>query len=219
MKQIRLTEKKMYEFIGQNVGEEVLPIIKFLKNKKNISEFKIAEKTRTEVNAVRNVLYRLQNYNLVSYYRKKDREKGWYISYWTFNKQKVHDVLKNLHSTKLEKFQTRLVAEEANLGNFYLCPNACIRVGFERAVDLEYRCPECGSILNHQDNTKTIGFLKEQINRLQTNGLAASITPLQKPVPNGNGQAVKKEDKKIARKDAAMPAKKTVKASGKKKKK
>ncbi|MBI2107756.1 hypothetical protein HYU10_01210 [Candidatus Woesearchaeota archaeon] len=215
---MKLTEDKVYDTIREVVGEDTIDIIKYLKDKKNISDFKIAEEVDRDIHEIRNILYRLYNHNLVSYYRKKDRQKGWYISYWTFNKQKVHDVLKNLHSTKLEKFQTRLVAEEANLGNFYLCPNACIRVGFERAVDLEYRCPECGSILNHQDNTKTIGFLKEQINRLQTNGLAASITPLQKPVPNGNGHAVKKEDKKIARKAAAKPVKKAVKASVKKKK-
>ncbi|MBI2659473.1 hypothetical protein HYX05_05240, partial [Candidatus Woesearchaeota archaeon] len=38
------------------------------------------------------------------------------------------------------------------------------------AVDLEYRCPECGNILNHQDNAKTIDFLRTKIKELQLNG-------------------------------------------------
>jgi len=64
------------------------------------------------------------------------------------------------------------IFKAGQFGNFYLCPNACVRVGFEKAVDLEYRCPECGSILNHQDNTKTIDFLKTKIKELQMNGSA-----------------------------------------------
>lgn len=209
---MKLTEDKIYDTIREVIGEDSVAVIKYLRDKKNISDFKIAEDVDRDIHEIRNILYRLYNHNLVSYYRKKDRQKGWYISYWTFNRQKVHDVLKSLYFSKLDKFQQRLKAEEANVGNFYLCPNACIRVGFEKAFDLEYRCPECGNILSHQDNSKTINFLKEQIKRLQTNGLAASITP--SPIPNGNGHVVKKENKKTAKK----AAKKAIKDSGKKRK-
>ncbi len=215
---MKLTEDKIYDTVREVVGEDTIPVIRYLKDKKNISDFKIAEDVDKDIHEIRNILYRLYNHNLVSYYRKKDRQKGWYISYWTFNRQKVHDVLKNLHSTKLDKFSARLKVEEEHIGNFYLCPNACIRVGFERAVDLEYRCPECGSVLNHQDNTKTIDFLRQQIDRLQTNGLAASITPSPNPAPiKENGHAVKKESKKAVKtaKSPAKAAKKKV--SGKKK--
>lgn len=216
MIKMKLTEDKIYDTIREVIGEDSLAVIKYLKDKKNISDFKIAEDVDRDIHEIRNILYRLYNHNLVSYYRKKDRQKGWYISYWTFNKQKVHDVLKSLYSSKLDKFHQRLKAEEANIGNFYLCPNACIRVGFEKAFDLEYRCPECGNILSHQDNSKTIDFLREQIKRLQTNGLSASITPVLKPaVPNGNGHAVKKADKKEAKKASSMPKKR--KAAKKKK--
>ena len=79
--------------------------------------------------------------------------------------------MKNLHFSKIEKFTERLKVEEANRGNFYLCPNACVRANFDKATDVEFKCPECGVLLNHQDNEKTIEFLQSKINELHaTNG-------------------------------------------------
>ena len=170
---MKITNTKITDTVKEVVGEESLRIIDYLRDKKNISDFKIAEKVDRDIHEVRSILYRLYNYNLVTYYRKKDRQKGWYISYWTFNKRKVKDLLEKTNKEKLSKYVTRLKEEESNIGNFYLCPNACVRVDFEKAVDLEYRCPECGNILNHQDNAKTIDFLRNKIKELQMNGKAA----------------------------------------------
>ncbi|MBI2647529.1 hypothetical protein HYW99_03560 [Candidatus Woesearchaeota archaeon] len=172
---MKLTNAKIYDTVKEVIGEDSIKIIDYLKDKKNISDFKIAEKVDRDIHEVRNILYRLYNYNLVTYYRKKDRQKGWYISYWTFNKRRVKNLLEKINKEKLEKYIYRLKEEETNFGNFYLCPNACIRVGFEKATDLEFRCPECGSILNHQDNTKTIDFLREKIKGLQVNGNGRSL--------------------------------------------
>ena len=169
---MKITNTKIYDTVKEVIGEESLKIIVYLKDKKNISDFKIAEKVDKDIHEVRNILYRLYDYNLVTYYRKKDRQKGWYISYWTFNKKRIKELLDRTNKEKLSKYIVRLREEEANVGNFYLCPNACVRVGFEKAVDLEYRCPECGSILNLQDNAKTIDFLRTKIKELQMNGKA-----------------------------------------------
>ena len=167
---MKVTNTKIYDTVKEVIGAESIKIIEYLKDKKNISDFKIAEKVDRDIHEVRNILYRLYNNNLVTYYRKKDRQKGWYISYWTFNKKRIKDLIDKINREKLEKYSIRLREEESNLGNFYLCPNACVRVGFEKAVDLEYRCPECGNILNHQDNIKTVEFLKSKIKEIQMNG-------------------------------------------------
>jgi transcription initiation factor TFIIE subunit alpha len=167
---MRITNSKLYETVKEVVGEDTLKVVEFLKDKKNISDFKIAEKTNSDIHEIRNILYRLFNHNLVTYYRKKDRQKGWYISYWTFNKKRIKDLVKQLNLAKLTRYKERLLEEEKNRGNFFLCPNACIRVGFEKATDFEFRCPECGRILNQQDNEKTISFLKQRIKELDLNG-------------------------------------------------
>ena len=170
---MRITDTKIYEIVKEVVGEDSVKVVEFIKDKKNISDFKIAEKVKSDIHEIRNILYRLYNHNLVSYYRKKDRQKGWYISYWTFNKKRIKDLMENVHYSKISKFTQRLEEEETNRGNIYMCPNACIRVNFDKATDFEFKCPECGSILNHQDNEKTIKFLRNKVKDLKmTNGFA-----------------------------------------------
>jgi transcription initiation factor TFIIE subunit alpha len=164
---MKITNGKIFDTVKEVVGEDSLKVVEFLKDKKNISDFKIAEKTNTDIHQIRNILYRLYNHNLVSYYRKKDRQKGWYISYWTFNKKRIKDLMSNVKRDKYAKFQERLKVEEANRNNFYMCPNACIRTDFHRATEYDFRCPECGTILNNQNNDKTIDFLKTQIKEMK----------------------------------------------------
>ena len=75
--------------VSELVGEEVIPLVRELKNKKNVSEFKLAEKLKKEVNVARNMLYRLHEANLVTFTRKKDKVKGGYIYYWTLRTKRI----------------------------------------------------------------------------------------------------------------------------------
>ena len=165
---MRVTAKKANEIIEEAVGADAQPIVDFLKAKNNISEFVIGEKTKTEIHIVRNILYRLHNNNLAEYKRKKDSKKGYYISYWTFNQKALKDVSKRLQKTKLHKLQERLEREEKNEGCFFLCANTCTRLDFEQGTANEFKCPECGSLLSQQDNSRTIAFLREQIKELES---------------------------------------------------
>src|SRR3989338_2562467 len=115
---MKITNTKIFETVKEVVGEDSLKVVEFLKDKKNISDFKIAEKTDTDIHQIRNILYRLYNHNLVTYYRKKDRQKGWYISYWTFNKRRVKDLMGIVKKQKLEKYNERLFEEEKTRTTF-----------------------------------------------------------------------------------------------------
>jgi transcription initiation factor TFIIE subunit alpha len=157
----------MIELVKLVVGEDVVPLVVYLQDRKNISEFKIAETINMEVNATRNMLYRLHNLNLVTYTRKKDRVKGWYISYWTFNKRRVKDLMKDTKKEEISKLKERLEKEETNMNSYFMCPNLCTRLDFEQATDFEYKCPECGQLLKQQDNTKTIAHIKDKIKQLE----------------------------------------------------
>ena len=157
-----MSMRKVYDIIAESTGEDCLPIVRFLNGKKNITEFQIADAVKSEVNQIRSILYRLQTHNLVTYFRKKDREKGWYMSYWTLNPDAATDVETDMRKREVEILKERLEREEKNRDLFYICPNMCARFEFAKAVEIEYRCPECGSILNHQENGRTIERLRDR---------------------------------------------------------
>lgn len=154
--------------VAEVIGEEAIPVVQYLKGKRNISEFKIAESIRAEVNSVRKMLYAMQTNNLVSYYRKKDRQKGWYISYWTLNDPGFGHLAVATKKHKLQQLKERLHKEEVNHGLFYICSGLCVRLEFDRAADISFKCPECGSTLLHQDNSKTIEQLRQKIGELES---------------------------------------------------
>ncbi len=150
--------------VSELVGEHAMPIIEFLTGKEKISEFIIAEEIEQEINQVRGTLYQLLEHNIVSFIRKKDRIKGWYICYWDFNEYMIPQLKKKMLQNKLDRLQERL-AEESS-AQFYICGRTCTRLTFEEAMDQNFKCAECGSILQEQDNTRTKEFLAERINEL-----------------------------------------------------
>jgi len=161
----RLTNQLIEKIVTEVIGEGAIPIINYLKGKTNVSEFKIAEAVKEEIHKTRNILYRLLENNLVSFKRKKDKKKGWYICYWDFHPEKIKYLISKLRKQKLESLKERLRREQNN--HFFMCRNACVRMDFEKATDFNFKCPECGELMNQIDNARTIDFLKDQIVKLE----------------------------------------------------
>ena len=162
---MRLTNKIVEDVVTEVAGEDVVPLINALKNKKNVSEFKLAETIKQEVNTTRNMLYRLYDNNLVSFVRKKDKKKGWYIYYWTFDAKKIKHLLSNLRKKRLSKLKDRLEREKAN--HFYTCKDKCIRLDFDQSMDFEFKCPECGELIEQEDNSEEIIKIETEIKELE----------------------------------------------------
>ncbi|MBS3107097.1 hypothetical protein J4419_05565 [Candidatus Woesearchaeota archaeon] len=160
-------KEQVRETILTVAGEHGLEILRYLGDKKNISEFVIAEKLKLDMQTVRNTLYKLHTHHLVMYIRKKDRQKGWYISYWTFNKERVSELIESFRKQNLEKLRERLDKEEQNKGLFFICSKACARLDFDQATDFEFKCPECGTLLQQQENVRTIENLKARIREIE----------------------------------------------------
>jgi len=165
---MRITNDLMFELISELVGSDALPAVKYLRNRRNISEFKVAEKIEQDINITRNILYRLYERGLVTYTRKKDVIKGWYVSYWTFNPKRIKYLIHERNKLRLEKLDYRLKRELKSRNFFFICPRMCIRLDFDHAHELGFRCPECGSLLNQQDNQKTIDHLQNQIKEIKS---------------------------------------------------
>jgi len=75
-------------FVESIAGKDAVKLLGLLKERENISEFKLAEDLKININQVRNLLYKLNAYNFVYSTRRKDKDKGLYIYYWTFNFKK-----------------------------------------------------------------------------------------------------------------------------------
>ncbi len=165
---MRESEKEalLKKVVTELVSEEAIPIVMYLRGKTRISEFILAEELELEIHRTRFLLYKLLEHNVVSFIRKKDKLKGWYICYWDLNEDMVPQLAKKIKKEKIDKLKERLEREENN--QFYLCRNACARMDFDRAMEFNFKCPECGEIMNQQDNTRTIDFLKQRIRELET---------------------------------------------------
>lgn len=162
---MKIPANRVYEIISELVNDLAVEIVKRLKNRSNVSEFKLAEELGLEINIVRNHLYKLYDLNLVSFKRKKDQKKGWYIHYWTFNQHQVRFVIIKFLKSKIEKLEERLAKE--NEGHYYICDEKCIRFSFEQATDYSYKCPECGELLNLEDNSAKKTNIEEELKTVQ----------------------------------------------------
>ncbi|MBI2175919.1 hypothetical protein HYU40_01030 [Candidatus Woesearchaeota archaeon] len=176
-------EESAADLLKAYVGEDVAGIIRELSQKKGYSEFKLAEAVGKEVNETRNLLYKLYNYNLASFIKKKDNKVGWYIHYWTFHEDRVNAFLLGEKKSRLESLK-ELVSKESR-GSLFSCANACVGVDFDRAFELSFRCPECGELLNQENNPdrvkdwlKEIGELEKDIGFLERQKTAKSAERL-----------------------------------------
>ena len=158
---MKITPKIIENVVSEVAGADVIPVIKYLKNKKNISEFKIAEDLGLEVNKTRNILYRLHGANLVSFIRKKDKEKGWYIYYWTFNQARIRDLMLTLKKNKVIKLNERL--ERENQCNFFICENTCMRLDFEQAICFDFKIIGSDRSGFNDYNSATISTIRTEI--------------------------------------------------------
>lgn len=160
-----IPSKVVEDIVSEVAGQDVIPLVRALRNKINVSEFKLADNIKSEINLTRNMLYRLYDNNLVSFIRKKDKKKGWYIYYWTFNQKRVKDLMGDIKKRRLDRLTERLNREKST--QFYACSNKCMRLDFEQSHDFNFKCPECGSLLDLEDNAKLISELEAELSRLQ----------------------------------------------------
>ena len=158
---MRLTQKKVEEIMLSILGEEGLPLIKELSGKQNVSEFELADKLKKDIKIVRKMLYFLYNHNLVSFIRKKDKIKGWYIYYWTLQPESIRFSYVKRKKELLARLQQRLEEESREL--FFTCPNRCVRLNFDQAMDFEFHCPECGELISQENNTERVETLRKKV--------------------------------------------------------
>jgi transcription initiation factor TFIIE subunit alpha len=155
--------KLLKELVSHVSGKTTEVIIDILKEEVPVNEFKIADKLKLTINQARNILYKLYNQNIVSFARKKDEKKGWYIYSWSLNVPKSLERLKAMKEKELNNFEHQLNSRENK--RFYVCPNECVEFNEESAMLHQFTCPECGSVMQLASTEELAADLKNKIEK------------------------------------------------------
>ncbi|MFH2021384.1 MAG: hypothetical protein ABIJ34_08290 [archaeon] len=162
---MKVTKKLISEVVSQLVGLKAVDIIFFIRGKKDVSELEIAKVMKIDIQEARSLLYKLYENNLASFERRRDKHKGWHISHWTFLEDNVPKLYEKGQNEKIDQLKKRIHREQGN--EFYMCRSACSRVDFEKAIEIQFKCPECGELMQPVDNSRTLEVLNEKLKELQ----------------------------------------------------
>ena len=131
-----ITFKMQIKFLKSIVehltSKQAVPIVDLLVDKKDVNEFLIAKKLGLTINQTRNILYKLSDFGLVSFIRKKDKRKGWYIYFWTLNLFKSLSLLEQKMKKESENLEHQLKSRKEK--RYYKCDTCSIEVTEEAAL-------------------------------------------------------------------------------------
>jgi len=173
--------KSFLYIIGGDVAIEVGAELLKYKNSKDITDEDITEyiKERIEgkgidfepeaseilkLNTVRKTLYKLYSEKLAQFRRIRDKSTGWFIYYWWSEFELLEEIILEKKKIVDRKLRDRLRFEKENY--FFICRGCdkpSIKYKFEEAFELNFRCPDCGGVLEAQDNQDIINFLKQKL--------------------------------------------------------
>jgi len=145
-------------------GEEGLKIIKHLSENKFISEFVLARKVGIEINPVRSILYKYYTHRIVHYERTRDKRKGWWIYHWKLIPERIIFLLVKQKKEKIAALRREM--EELEQKKFFSCSVCGKKLPLVEAMEFNFQCPECGSMLNPSDPSDRINEIKKEIEEL-----------------------------------------------------
>lgn len=166
---MKIPPEQIESLVGELAGNDVIPLVQILRKSKNVSEFKLAERMKLGINQVRNMLYRMNEHNLVFSSRKKDKKKGWYIYYWTFSDQEATLLLEGYTRKKLANLKSQLGNESDE--QYYVCKahsKLAYRVDSATALEYDFHCPECNELLEVQEKAKILKSLQKEIIKVES---------------------------------------------------
>jgi transcription factor E len=160
-----MLEKFLKDAIASVVGKPADEMVDLLDGKKYTNEFLIAKKLELTINQARNILYKVSDFGLVSFIRKKDKRKGWYTYFWKIEVIKCLEFLKATILKKMEQIQFQIKSRETK--EFYTCEPCNIEFTEESALVHNFVCNECGSIVTRKDNTPVIKEYTKELDKLK----------------------------------------------------
>ncbi|MBR9704834.1 hypothetical protein GOV12_05460 [Candidatus Pacearchaeota archaeon] len=147
------------------INKPAVPIIDLLSGKENVNEFLIAKKLGLTINQTRNILYKLSDFGLVSFIRKKDKKKGWYIYFWTLNAYQSLSLLEQTLKKEFAELEKEL--KDRKEKRFYFCNTCSLEVQEEVALVNDFLCSECEEVYELSDNSQIIIDLGQRLSKIK----------------------------------------------------
>ena len=201
---LRMQVKLLHDLVEELAGVDTGRIVEILFGKKDVNEFLIAKKMELTINQVRNILYKLSADGLVSFIRKKDKRKGWYIYYWTLKIEKCLEKLERSLIAKIDGLNGVLGSRETK--RFYVCKSCDIEVGEEKALEHGFSCEECAEVYELSDNSGPIREAKFRVSRVERNLklIRGELEAIREKIRKKRARADKKADKAEVERKALM---------------
>lgn len=115
-----------------------------------LSDEELAKKAKMKVSDVRIVLNKLHSLGMAQYARSRDKDSGWYSYVWRIDEEKEKEILMPVYQNKgAEEYVGEQCVVEGG-GDRYFCVG-CGKdsvVGFETAMDRQFKCANCGCDLS-----------------------------------------------------------------------
>jgi len=182
--------KFLKSIVEHLINKQATLIVDLLIGKKDVNEFLIAKKLELTINQTRNILYKLSDYGLVSFIRKKDKRKGWYIYFWTLNVYQSLSLLEKKMKEELNQANKQLKNRKEE--RYYICNICSIEVTEEGALLNNFTCQECEKVYELSDNQEFINSLNKTISKLEK-----EIQLIEKEIEIEEEKISKKKAKKI----------------------
>jgi len=160
-------EDSFVKISGLLGGEDYVKVSRALLNNDDSTDEEIASATGLKINMVRKALYELFGRSLISGIRVRDLKRGWFVYRWRAQRDQVDGFIDTQKRKALERLQQRLNHEEAH--EFYSCPSPeCQKMPFEQAMEIFFKCQQCGEILNRVHNSELKFALTWKLEQMRT---------------------------------------------------
>ncbi len=211
--------KLLSEIASEIAGKQASSILELLMGRKDVNEFLIAKKVGLTINQVRNILYKLANFNLVTFIRKKDKKKGWYTYFWTLDIERAFELLERKLKKEIETLKNQLRSRRTK--RFYVCRTCKTEISEETALLHSFTCPECGEVYELADYKKVERELERAIARLerQRKGVLEELEKIREAKEKKRLREERERERKEARQRKLRRIKKAKKEPRKKLKK
>ena len=155
--------KKIANVLG---GEEAVTVVVALNKLGQATDDELLNETGIKLNDIRKALNKLYNHSIVQCDRLRDEQTGWFIFRWRIQSDQFEGFIKN-QKRKILRILNKRFDYENNNGFFYCGTPGDRRMTFEEAMEMIFRCPNCGKKLESCDNKDIIKTLSDKIEELE----------------------------------------------------